>query len=268
MPKDRLTVFMFGYDGWGNATKELRRATSKVEDLRGYNPPYWVDTRHNPHTRALGFYGEAFKKLVGDDNYCAIPELGNANIGLDATSDRIRIESPRAAEKLLTIVKACRRKNQRVIFFCQCPVPRKCHRHKIATLLVRAAKKKGISLDVIEWPGDELDETKLSIRAPRSALRKSNLHLERAPSPLGKFAALPAGSLLRVHDGKGWEKTVAVKAVRFTKGSWQFPLVKFRDRTTTNKAQVAAWRKTHGYTPLTTRTRRRAASGTHSLDKK
>jgi len=60
--------------------------------------------------------------------------------------------------------------------------------------------------------------------------------------------------MLRVHDGKGWEKIVAVKAARFTKGSWQFPLVKYRGRTATRGSDITAWRRANGYIALTTRT--------------
>ena len=250
MPIRKLTIFMFGYDGWGNSTELLHKATAAVERQRGYRRPYWVDTRFSPYTLAAGFYGRTFASVVGDDHYCSMPELGNANVGSNPTSDRIRIETPQAAERLLDLALQCWRRRQRVIYFCQCPEPRHCHRRKIAILLIRAAKKRRVALQVVEWPGGEPQVRRISVRIPSSAVRKSHLALDRTPRPLAVLAGLAAGSRLRVYDGQGWEDTFAVKAARYTRGSWQFPLVKYRGRPAKKPADVAAWRDSHAYSPM------------------
>jgi hypothetical protein len=40
-----LTLFMWGYYGWGNHTSDLMLAVDEVERARGFNPPVFVDIR-------------------------------------------------------------------------------------------------------------------------------------------------------------------------------------------------------------------------------
>jgi len=41
----RLTLFSFGYYGWGNHTRDLVEAVDTVEASRGFAPPTFVDIR-------------------------------------------------------------------------------------------------------------------------------------------------------------------------------------------------------------------------------
>jgi len=45
-----------------------------------------------------------------------------------------------------------------VIFFCSCPWPRfegmvACHRTPVATLVLAAARRRGVPVVIVEWPG-------------------------------------------------------------------------------------------------------------------
>jgi hypothetical protein len=42
---------------------------------------------------------------------------------------------------------------RRVIFFCACEYPGRCHRFKVAALLRKEARRRGLKLSTIEWPG-------------------------------------------------------------------------------------------------------------------
>jgi hypothetical protein len=60
-----ITLFKWGYEGWGNATELLVRTTNEIERARGYAAPLFVDIRFSRSARAKGFSGGAFEKLVG-----------------------------------------------------------------------------------------------------------------------------------------------------------------------------------------------------------
>src|SRR5689334_5628512 len=74
-----LTLFSWGYEGWGNATRELLKATAAVESARGFDPPAFADIRASRAVRAEGFRDRAFESLVGH-RYRWIQGLGNARI--------------------------------------------------------------------------------------------------------------------------------------------------------------------------------------------
>jgi hypothetical protein len=40
-----LTMFTWGYDGWGSSTRQLKEAVDAVEQARGFEPPCFVDVR-------------------------------------------------------------------------------------------------------------------------------------------------------------------------------------------------------------------------------
>ena len=72
-----LTIFSWGYWGWGNATKELVRSFDLAEEMRGFKPPIFVDCRIRRQGRAKGFVGDAFRDLVGLSRYCWMDDLGH-----------------------------------------------------------------------------------------------------------------------------------------------------------------------------------------------
>src|SRR5690348_10296790 len=64
-----LTVFSWGYEGWGNATAELVRAFDVVEAAHGYEPPVFVDIRARRQVRAVGFRDDTFERRLGRDRH-------------------------------------------------------------------------------------------------------------------------------------------------------------------------------------------------------
>jgi hypothetical protein len=40
-----LSLFSWGYWGWGNAARQLVEAVDAVEQARGFQPPLFVDVR-------------------------------------------------------------------------------------------------------------------------------------------------------------------------------------------------------------------------------
>jgi hypothetical protein len=71
-----LTLFTWGYYGWGNATPQLVKAVDTVEASRGFEPPIFVDIRLRRTVRARGFREKAFVKLLGPSRYRWMNSLG------------------------------------------------------------------------------------------------------------------------------------------------------------------------------------------------
>src|SRR6266853_2050762 len=72
-----LTIFTFGYYGWGNHTPQLVESVVAVETSRGFEPPIFVDIRIRRNVRAKGFVGNAFEKLMGPSRHRWMKSLGN-----------------------------------------------------------------------------------------------------------------------------------------------------------------------------------------------
>ena len=163
-----ITIFSWGYYGWGSATKQLIKAVDAVEQRRGFEPPIFVDIRISRAVRAIGFNGSAFEHLLGD-RHIWMPTLGNKRI-LSRTGKRIQIAQPEAANELLDSALAADKEKRRVIFFCSCMWPKfkgktACHREVVTDLLFAAAKKRKMSLRVVEWPGDERRRKRIELNA-------------------------------------------------------------------------------------------------------
>jgi hypothetical protein len=93
-----LTLFTFGYWGWGSATRELIRAIDTAERKKGFSPPIFFDIRLNRSVRAKGFRDDAFERLLPRGRYHWFPRLGNINI---ATKDSgVNIKDPFSARIL------------------------------------------------------------------------------------------------------------------------------------------------------------------------
>ena len=58
----KITLFSFGYYGWGNWTPKLVEAADAIERCRGFRPPIFVDIRIRRNVRAVGFNGTAFEE--------------------------------------------------------------------------------------------------------------------------------------------------------------------------------------------------------------
>lgn len=163
-----LKLFSWGYYGWGNATKQLIKAVDGVEQERGFQPPIFVDIRIRRSGRATGFVGSAFEDLLGD-RHLWMPKLGNKRI-LSRKGKSIQIAQPEAVDELLDLALKADEEKRRLIFFCGCLWPKcngknACHRSEVTDLLIAAAKKRKISVNVVEWPGDERKRNRVKLRA-------------------------------------------------------------------------------------------------------
>lgn len=199
-----LTMFTWGYWGWGNITRHLPEAVDAAEAARGFKPPLFVDVRVRRSVRAVGFSGDAFAKVTGSDRYLWMQRLGNDCI--TAHERGIRIKDASAAANLLQLAEDRFRDKHRVLFFCSCEDVNvlNCHRLTVAKLVLKEARKSGRHLEIVEWPGSEPEER--DVRVPRSIIRA--VVNGRKGVPLGKsavvegLAVLPWGSIVNLTDGE------------------------------------------------------------------
>jgi hypothetical protein len=150
-----ITIFSFGYDGWGPHTRELVKLVDQAEREDNFQPPLWVDVRHRRNVRAEGFQGNTFARLVGLDRYLWLQGLGNGGIDKGTGID---INYPNDAAILLWIATREAERRRRVVFFCSCPFALidgelECHRWRVGSLLLREATRADIPITVVEWPG-------------------------------------------------------------------------------------------------------------------
>jgi hypothetical protein len=224
------TLFSWGYYGWGNHTPDLVEAVDAVEASRGFQPPFFVDIRIRRSVRAAGFSGPAFEKLLGPKRHNWMPSLGNQFI-VSGTGPGIQVADPKAAAELLDLALELARHRQRVLFFCGCQRPRceseiACHRATVAELVVKAARKRGSQVEVVEWPGGEPRRIDLQV-SPKdfSAVRKGRLSL-----PLGKrfdlaeLAGLPWASIATLHSGDEELRRLIGPAISQA-GGWVLPVL-------------------------------------------
>ena len=229
---EMITLFSFGYWGWGNATAQLVEAIDIAEKARGFKRPIFVDIRLLRQGRAKGFVGDAFRDLVGQSRYVWMQDLGNLKI---ATRGRgVKIKRPEAAADLLDLALRAANDRRRVIFFCACQFPRfegklSCHRDTVTDLLLAEAKKRGQSISVIEWPGGEPTDARLSVdRKLYSSVVNGRMYIPFDRKHLADFAGLPWGSILTLECDREEKKTlVAVGPANFTTSSggyWRLPV--------------------------------------------
>jgi hypothetical protein len=94
-----LTLFSWGYSGWGNAASELVRAVDATERNRGFKPPVFFDIREQRKDRAKDFRDDAFERFLPPTRYRWFPRLGNERtVGSEGG---IKIADPFAAKILL-----------------------------------------------------------------------------------------------------------------------------------------------------------------------
>lgn len=222
-----LTLFSFGYHGWGNATDRLVEAADAVERARGFEPPLFADVRIRRTVRAAGFNGPAFERCLGPARHRWLPGLGNRHI-VTGEGPLIQIAEPAAAEGLLDLALAAGEKRQRVIFFCGCRWPREggevaCHRVAVAELVLDAARRRGLAAEVVEWPGGEprAEDLLATEEQSRAARNLTTIPLE-GELPLASQAGLPWGSLLRVHAAGGVTRCLVGPAF-WQKRRWALP---------------------------------------------
>jgi len=192
-----LTLFMWGYYGWGNHTPQVVEAVDAVERSRGFQPPLFVDIRIRRTVTAKGFQGNAFEKLLGQDRHRWMKSLGNKFIRT-RTGPNIQIAEPAAADELLDLAVDLGRCKQRLLFFCSCQWPRcdgeiACHRTTVAEFVLKAAKKRGVQVEIVEWPGGEPKQIDVDVTPQMfAAVRKGRMTIPLGNGPdLAEVAGLP-----------------------------------------------------------------------------
>lgn len=225
-----VTLFSFGYYGWGSSTEELVKGADAVERSRGFKPPIFVDIRHNRQVRAKGFNGNAFGDLLGGKRYLWMKRLGNKNIKSKGKS-RMALEDPKAVTDLLDLALEAKRDNRRVIYFCGCEFPMyagkiRCHRTLVTRILIREARKRDLDLSVVEWPGDE---PRIWIKDVSPEMFDS-VAKGRATLPLDwqrvshMLSGLPFGSILTLKS-RGRELHRLACPGMYKSGTWTIPFL-------------------------------------------
>jgi len=230
-----ITLFTFGYYGWGNHTTHLVEAVDAVERSRGFEPPLFVDIRIRRAVRAKGFQGNAFEKLLGENRHRWMKSLGNKFIE-SRTGPNIQIADPSAADELLDLALESARHRQRLLFFCSCQWPKfdgeiTCHRTTVAGLVLEAARKREAAVEVVEWSGGEPRHIDLDVTAQVfNAVRKGRKTVPMGRSPeLAEVAGLPWCSIATLHSKGETLHGVVGPAISQNDG-WALPvLYDFRD---------------------------------------
>lgn len=236
-----LTLFSWGYWGWGNSPPQLIQAVDAVEAARGCAPPIFVDIRISRSVRAPGFNGRAFEDAVGSSRYRWLPDLDNTAV-LEGGDTGVRLKDPAAAESLLEMAEGAARDNRRIVFFCACKVPGKdgegrfCHRTRVASLLLKAAERRQLAACVLEWPGGDLPseaiELELDDAEYERVFRGTEAIRLKEPLSLAEWAGLPWGTPLRVclqgqRDDEYFR--VLTGPARFGKFGWELPILEDLD---------------------------------------
>lgn len=225
-----LAMFTWGYWGWGNATDKLVEVVDAVERARGFRPPIFVDIRISRSVRAEGFSGDAFRQTVGAARYLWMPDLGNVAV-IEHTSG-IRIKKPEAAEDLLDVALDAWTRNHRLLFYCSCEFPgvkghnNACHRTTVAHLVLDAARRRGRSIELVEWPGGE--PTAIDLEVDPKVFSKVSSGLKSVPLPpplqLGTYGALPWCSIANLQSGDRSISVVTGPAKCDSRG-WHLPIL-------------------------------------------
>lgn len=215
----RLTIYSWGYYGWGNAPEKFVQAVDAVERSRGFKPPLFVEVRIQRTGRAEGFKGSNFEKLLGPKRYRWMKELGN--VAIKKRSGPMKIADPSAASQLLDLAVAEAKKGRRLLFFCGCQWPCICHRSEVSSLLLNAAEKQGIPIEVVEWPGGTPSHVELKVPAASlKAIRSHRVSIPLGDKPqLAKVAGLAWGSTVTLQSGKDRVLFMTGPAT-FERGQW------------------------------------------------
>lgn len=253
-PDEALTIFTFGYWGWGNHTPQMVDAFDASEARAGFAAPLFVDTRFRREVRAVGFRGDAFERVVGKDRYRWVKRLGNKNIVADAP-DEICIADPTAVGELLDWAIEAASHSQRIVYYCACEYPEGCHRHVIAEMLANEALRRSVPLTVVEWPGGEpgINELVMPLETVKAVLRgRKSVHL---PPELTPLHALPWYSVVNLLAESGGRAVPFLTGpARFADGTgWYLPVLDLGEESqdpTVLLEEAAKWREELKYDAL------------------
>lgn len=229
MSRKRITIFSWGYYGWGSATPQFVKAVDAVQTEQGLKPPIFVDVRLKRQGRAAGFKGTAFEKLLGLSRHRWMSSLGNLHIA-SHSGPRIQIADPSAAEELLDHVIQADEDGRRLLFFCGCQWPRiqgktDCHRDRVSTLLLAAARRRGQSVEIVEWPGGKPEIIQLDLPSATydavAGAKQMSIPLGKRPD-LARYGGLAYGTIIRIQNGPDASDILTGPAL-FQRGQWQLP---------------------------------------------
>jgi hypothetical protein len=225
-----LTMFTFGYWGWGNATEQLVRLVDAVEQSRGFRPPRFADIRISRSVRAPGFNGNRFEDVVGEARYRWLKSLGNKRI-TTKRGPRIQIADPKGAVELLDYALSAWEERRRVIFFCSCEYPcwnskSNCHRVTAAKLVAREAAKRGVPIELCEWPGPGLREIAVDLddTVMRKSLKNNSAIPLGAEVDLAVFGLLGIGTLATLRSARQVDYRVVDRMI-WKNHQWQLPIL-------------------------------------------
>jgi hypothetical protein len=227
-----VTLFTWGYEGWGNWTGKLLEAADALEASRGYGPPLFVDIRASRKVRAEGFREKAFEKAHGPDRYRWLNRLGNKAILTH--EEHGSLIDPTAAADLLDLAAELATTRRRVIYFCSCMSPTAgCHRHWVAPHLFRLAEKRSQPVTVVEWPGFETEPRKLLEVKVGKGILKAIARGARVSVPLAEELPPPAllglpwhTPVVLVEEGTGERLAYPlVGPAHYRAGGWQLLVV-------------------------------------------
>ena len=225
-----ITLFSFGYWGWGTSTAQLVQAFDALEHSRGFKPPLLVDIRISRSVRAPGFINRALEKLVGTDRYIHMPELGNRAV-IENTGEQITIADPAAAGSLFDLAISANIRTRRIVFFCACPYQMQdgetyCHRYNVGSLLLKLSRNRYQRIVVTEWPGTEPQVLRLTV--PAEVLKKLRRGLKSVPLPrdttLDHIASIAWGSLVHC-SGEGESLSLRVDRAKWSPDGWYLPVL-------------------------------------------
>jgi len=226
-----ITIFSWGYYGWGNWTKQLIKAVDAVEESRGFNPPLFVDVRLRREVRAPGFSGAAFEKqLASPDRYRWMKSLGNEAIA-DKSLGAMKIADPKSASTLLEVACDAAKQKCRVIFFCSCRYPKHnlndvtCHRTEVARLVLKAARRQETQIEITEWPGGSPRSLEVRV-SPNEfrAVKKNRLTFHPTkPLELSELAGLPWATVVCLRS-QGETIYRLAGPVGYHGGKWSLPV--------------------------------------------
>ena len=215
-----LTLFSFGYHGWGPHVPQLMEALDAVEASRGFGPPVMADIRIRRTGRAQGFLAANVERYFAG-RYKHFEDLGN--LCVITREDDIRIKNPSAAGDLLDLAIQAATSSTRVVFFCACLLLSECHRQEVARLVLAEAKRRGIAAEVVEWPGGEplvssRDVELGTLKSVRKS-RKSVPLIHPGPEDWG----LPWGSVVNLAAGEEVQPIISGPA-KYSDG-WYLPVL-------------------------------------------
>lgn len=245
-----LTIFSWGYWGWGNKAAHFVQAADLVEVSRGFEPLLFADVRIRRSVRAVQFRDKAFSELVGEDRYRWMKGLGNAAV-IDSSLGSIAIKNPKEARLLLDLAVECGNTNRRVLFFCACEEPLICHRSEVGRLVLEEARQRHMDIEIVEWPGGTPDV--LHEKTSEEVIRKLQRGLKTFPLPdrpdLVKYGGLPWGTI--VEASSDYRRLAFLSGpARYSGGRWGLTVLSEPSTAMSQLESLAReFRRSKGYEP-------------------